>query len=291
MNSCEITPSSAVVLTSSSRSGSTWLADILSYSLELQQIFEPLHPRHNATIRQLTSFDPKQDHGSSFYLRIGNPYPDWDRHLAAVLTGQVRNRWTDAVPIVQSPKGYLIKMIRANLMLGYLYDRFQPKLIYLVRHPCAVVNSRLRMGWTADVRALLKQEELVEDYLHPWLVDIEQETDAVGSHALWWAVENLVAQRELANRPHHRIFYEHLMIDPPQEILRAARYVELPAKSVPQVIIERMSRTSHRVEVDAAIAPLVSWKDKLSQEDQSRVLGWANRLGISWYGTEIWPIS
>ena len=61
---------------------------------------------------------------------------------------------------------FLIKEIRANLMLGYLYDHFQPKIIYLVRHPCAVTYSRTFMNnFGADVNDILSQEELTcKDY-------------------------------------------------------------------------------------------------------------------------------
>jgi len=283
------TPSAAVVVVSSSRSGSTWLADMLSIMLRLQQVFEPLHPKHSAEVRRLTGFDPKQDHFRSYYLRASDIDPDWNRLLEAVLTGRARSRWTDAVPTIWSPQGYLIKMIRANLMLGYILDQFQPRLIYLVRHPCAVVHSRLTLGWSANARVLLTQEKLVEDYLQPWVSQIEREEDIVGSHALWWAVENLVAQRELSTRPHYRVFYEHLMLDPMQETKLIAEHVGLPASDIPKAVIENFSRTSHRVGIDTPVARLVSWKEGLSQEDQFRVLDWVNRLGITWYGMEIWP--
>jgi len=281
------TPSAALVVASSSRSGSTWLADMMSLTLRLQQVFEPLHPKHNAAVRRLTGFDPNQDH--AYYLRASDAYPDWNRLLQAILTGKIRSHWTDAVPTIWFPQGYLIKMIRANLMLGYISDQFHPKLIYLVRHPCAVVHSRLKMGWTTNAGAFLAQENLVEDYLQPWVSQIEREDNVVGSHALGWAIENLVAQRELSTRPHYRIFYEHLIMDTAQETRRITDYVGLKASEIPEGVIEHSSRTSHRFAIQAPVDRLVSWKKGLSQEDQFRVLDWANRLGISWYNMEPMP--
>ena len=281
------TPSTAVALVSSSRSGSTWLADMVSLTLRLQQVFEPLHPRYHATVRQLTGFASNQD--LAYYLRASDTYPDWNRLLQAVLTGRIRSHWTDAVPTIWFPQGYLIKMIRANLMLGYISDQFHPKLIYLIRHPCAVVHSRLKMGWTTNPRAFLVQEKLVEDYLQPWVAQIEREENAVGSHALGWAIENLVAQRELSTRPHYRIFYEHLIMDPALEIRRIADSVGLKASEIPEGVIKHASRTSHRFAIRGPVDRLVSWKEELSQEDQLRVLDWANRLGISWYNMEPMP--
>lgn len=280
-------PSQASVLASSGRSGSTWLADMLTLVLRLQQVFEPLHPKHNTEVRRLTGFGP--DPYQSVYLRPSNAYPDWDQVLHAVLTGRMRNSWTDAVPTVWFPKGYLIKSIRANLMLGYISDNFNSKLIYLVRHPCAVIHSRLRVHWDSNPRALLKQERLVEDHLRPWVSRIERETNVVGSQALIWAVENLVAQRDLSLRPHFRIFYEHLVLDPAQEIQRIAQYVGRSARAIPEGVVERSSRTSHQFRIEAPVDRLISWKVGMAQDDQSRILDWVDRLGVAWYSTDTQP--
>jgi hypothetical protein len=40
-------------------------------------------------------------------------------------------------------------------------------IILLLRHPCAVVASRLALGWKDNLFETMEQEDLVEDFLLP----------------------------------------------------------------------------------------------------------------------------
>src|SRR5512143_1091080 len=110
------------------------------------------------------------------------------------------------------------------MMMGYIYRKLRPHIIYLVRHPCSVIASRLTMPvpWVASVDDLLAQEQLVEDYLRPWLGDIEKEKSLLGAHAIWWAVENRVARDQLAAIPHIKVFYEEIATSP--DLIRTRIY-------------------------------------------------------------------
>jgi hypothetical protein len=128
------------------------------------------------------------------------------------LTGRSRTYWTDTARTSFFPRRYLIKEVRVSLMLGYLHDQFHPRIAYLSRHPCAIVASRIGLGWRLDLNNLLSQEELVEDHLSPWLARIERaRSNPVATHAIWLAVENRVASQHLSTRPHSHAYYEHLM--------------------------------------------------------------------------------
>ncbi|NOZ70665.1 MAG: sulfotransferase, partial [Chloroflexi bacterium] len=172
-------PEDAIVVAAAARSGSTWLADMLSAAPGLQEIFEPFHPQHSALYRQLVGVQANQSRQyKRVYLRSGTQHPQWDVLLAQALTGKIRSYRTDYQRRRFLPDRYVVKFIRANMMLGYLADRFQPQIVFLTRHPCAVVYSRLhrvREPWFADVKDLLADEALVADYLQPWLRYVEQE--------------------------------------------------------------------------------------------------------------------
>lgn len=293
MNAVETTgllPSDAVVLASSSRSGSTWLADMLGYALHRQQVFEPLHPHYSATVRQLTGLDAT-DHLASYYLPADATAPAWQAFFDDLLCGRLHTDWTDQVPVLAEPMGYLVKMIRGNLLLGYLLDHHQPTLIFLVRHPCAVVHSRLRLGWQLDVQTFLRQEALVETYLRPWLQQIEAVTDPIQLHAIWWAIENRVAMCELGSRPHQLAFYEHVMLQPAHEVARLTQAMTQPKQPVPAPLIERFSRTTFRKDADNPLISLVDWKAEFSDDQQANILLWAHRFGLDWYDTDLAPVN
>jgi hypothetical protein len=104
------------------------------------------------------------------------------------------------------PDRYLIKEIRANLMLGYIHDHFQPRIIHVLRHPCAVVASRTRLDWRVNLGDLLQQEDLLEDELAGLAGDIGRaRSDCVASHAIGWAVESRVAGRQIREPSHFRV--------------------------------------------------------------------------------------
>ena len=203
-------PSESIFVAGSSRSGTTWLDELLFTVSGIQEIFEPLHPVRNHRVRELTGWGTTGRFYcgvNNYYLRPEENYPEWYAHWNDIFSGTFRNFGTDAKRVSYFPSKYLIKEIRANLMLGYLYDHFQPKIIYLVRHPCAVTYSRLMNNFGADVNDILSQEELVEDYLRPWIGKIEREKDRLGALAVWWQLKTWLP---IGNYLRARIFLSHM---------------------------------------------------------------------------------
>ncbi len=292
-------PDDAIVLASIGRSGSTWLADLISAAPGIQQIFEPLHPEMSTELRRL--LDWQQKVGETYrraYLRPGVDHPEWRAFLAKILAGWVRNYRTDYARTSYFPDRYLVKFIRANLMLGYLYDCFRPQTVLLSRHPCAVVYSRLRKvrtPWYADVSDLLRQEALVEDYLRPWLAEVEKETDLLGAHAVWWAVENRVAMQEMSTRPHYLVFYETLYLRPQPTLAPLFAWLKLPPFALPAELVARSSRVARHRQEEAAtdealiLAQMSDWQRGFTAEEQRRIITWAERLEVPWYGAAALP--
>jgi hypothetical protein len=68
-----------------------------------------------------------------------------------VFTGEIRNRWIDRQNERIYSRYRLIKEIRINLALKWLHDNFpEVPILFLMRHPCAVVASRMELGWATD---------------------------------------------------------------------------------------------------------------------------------------------
>lgn len=120
-------PSTAIILAGSGRSGTTWLEEILCGLPGIQPIFEPLHPRFNLEVRRLTGIETRQLENQeaflhAWYLAPDDEQPAWTALLENVLSGRLRNHWTDQERRTYFPDRYLVKEIRANLMLGYIYN-------------------------------------------------------------------------------------------------------------------------------------------------------------------------
>lgn len=290
-------PEASILLSGSARSGTTWLANILSSLPGIQQIFEPMIPLWNDEIRLLTGWDQSDPYIRGVYLRTEGEYPEWEAYIYRILSGQIRNYWTDYERSSYFPDRFLVKEVRANMMLGFIHRKFEPRIIHIIRHPCAVVYSRLAAptAWHADVKDLLCQEELVEDYLKPWIPEIEKEKDLIGAHAVFWGVENLVASRALASRPHYWLEYETLCLEPWRTSLNildwlGVKEVNSSLETRLTIAIRNPSRMSHStIKHTDAISRLTLWKNKMPPDAQKKILEWADRLGVPYNDQGIFP--
>ncbi len=291
-------PAASWLLASSGRSGSTWLGDMLAATPGTQQIFEPLDPRNSEAYRRLMHWSPGLT-PSAFkrkYLRPDEDAPEWAAFWEDVLRGRVRTYLTDYTRTSFFPRRFLIKMIRANMMLGFVARRFGPRMVFLMRHPAAVVNSmfyRVKAAWPADVQDLLAQEALVEDVLRPWVGELERVSNAFEALAVWWAVENRVALDQLEAAPHYLVFYEWLSLHPQEEMAGLLRWLGMEEDAVPEALLHRYSRMTSKVQRqrgrEDVMRRLTAWQRELSVEEQRIVLTWAERLEIPWYGPEALP--
>lgn len=283
--------SDAVLVSGSGRSGTTWIHDILGSIPGVQLIFEPLNPNFVEEASKLSGI-PKSEQPKVFcqYLSADQNYPDWHTFLERILTGQVRNSWIDRSINWKHTNQYITKLIRGNLMLAYIKGNFDPKVIYVIRHPCAVILSRLNNGWFADVDDLLSQEALIDEYLKPWVGLIEKERDLIGAHAVWWAVENMVALHEIKKEEHYLIKYEDFCLSPRSLFSDLFSWLGYTRFEASKNLIQEPSRLS-----DISYATMKNrlgfWKDNLSTLTQERILVWADRLGIDMYSDDNLPKS
>ncbi len=288
-------PSTAIILAGSGRSGTTWLTEVLCTLPGVQQIFEPLLPLVNTRVRAITGWDVSDPHVRAVYLRPDNHYPSWQELWQHILTGRMRNYWTDYERNSYFPDRFLVKEIRANLMLGYLYRQFQPRIVYIMRHPCAVVQSRLSITppWHADVQDILQQEVLVHDHLQPWIAQIAAETDLVGAHAVWWAVENHIALQQLQKIPHFLIYYENLVMQPDvilSSLLPWLGYTQMPSR-VKKLLLQPSRMSNKHISYQDKQERLSRWQGQFSAAEQQRILNWAHRFGLTMYDETPTPVN
>ncbi|HUD46575.1 MAG TPA: sulfotransferase [Candidatus Baltobacteraceae bacterium] len=291
-------PSTSVFLAGSGRSGSTWLSTIIVAAPGTQEIFEPLQQLWNKEYCDLIGWDLNaadferiRAYFRTVYLRPECADPEWKDLFCRILTGRVRNYWTDLVRNSYFPDRFVIKEIRANMMLGYIYRQFGSRIVYLIRHPCAVIASRLALCWSADIVDILNQEQLVEDYLRPWLGKIEQEKDLLGAHAVWWAVENMVALKNLEDVPHHSVKFETMVLEPEREAVKLFDWLgwNVEREKV-SPLISAASRMSRKDSFGLSSQKrLSSWRRDLSEEQQKRILWWSQELGIPYYTEALLP--
>ncbi|MDQ3794624.1 MAG: sulfotransferase [Actinomycetota bacterium] len=203
---------SSVFLAGSGRSGTTWVSEIINHRNGYRLVFEPFHP---GKVGICAHFRRKQ------YLRPNDRREEYLEPARQVLTGGLRNSWTDRFNRKLVARRRLIKDIRANLLLGWMHADFpEMPIVLLLRHPCAVAASRLALGWRDNLLGTIEQEELVEDFLGPVEAEIRAARDDFERHVFLWCIENYVPLRQFGPGEIHLAFYENFLARPKDEIRR-----------------------------------------------------------------------
>jgi hypothetical protein len=196
----------AVFLAGSGRSGTSWLAEVINHKGEYRYVFEPFNP---ARVGAFGHFRSKQ------YLRPDDASEAFLGPTRLALSGSLRDPWTARFNEKFVARQRLIKDIRANLLLGWMRANFPGMpIVLLLRHPCAVVTSRLALGWKDNLDETMAQEDLVEDHLLPMEAEIRAARDDFERHLLLWCIDNYVPLRQFAPGEIHLAFYENLLENP-----------------------------------------------------------------------------
>jgi hypothetical protein len=155
------------------------------------------------------------------YLRPGDRREEYLGPARTVLTGELRSLWADRFNARPVARRRLIKDIRANLLLGWMRESFPGMpMILLLRHPCAVVASRLALGWRDALSEIMEQEDLVEDFLLPVEAEILAARDPFERHLFSWCIENHVPLSQFGPGEIHVAFYEEFLSRPDHELRR-----------------------------------------------------------------------
>lgn len=211
----------SILVAGTARSGTTWLGDILAAQLPGRVMFEPFHPR------KVKAFSRYQ------YFHYMRPHEE-DEALAAychrIFSGDIRDRWIDNYTEVLSPQYRIIKEIRANLMLKWIHLHFpQVRQLFIMRHPCAVVLSRMTLNWDTDrdLESFLAQPKLLEDDLGEKMQIMREALSPEEKHAVIWCIHNLIPLQQFPQDELNLVFYEHLCLQPEIELPRLFQLIQL----------------------------------------------------------------
>lgn len=205
------------------RSGTTWVQDVLAEANQLRPVFEPLHP----------SFVPGAAAYAHRYLTASDAAPELQGLLNTYIWGEFWSLWSDYRIVrrrlyprprhfvswqafreqlhfyresLQSFRAYhpqrrrpqrIVKLVRGNMMLGWLRAHFDARIVFLIRHPAAVIASQMKAVRTWDpypqLEVYKKDERLVDALDTPLREFLFGKVPAVEAYALSWCIENRIA--------------------------------------------------------------------------------------------------
>jgi hypothetical protein len=239
----------AVFLAGSGRSGTTWLSEVINYKGGYRYVFEPFNP---SRVSAFGHFRSKQ------YLRSDDTSEAFLEPARLALSGALRDPWTDRFNARFVARRRLIKDIRANLLLFWMRANFPGMpIVLLLRHPCAVVTSRLALGWKDNLGETMAQQDLVEDFLLHLEAEIRAARDDFERHLFLWCIDNYVPLRQFAKGEIHLVFYEDLLENPEGGLRSLFGFL---GEDLDDSVYDKLGRPSPLSRRDAPLPSVDGWR-------------------------------
>lgn len=312
----EISPLQRIIL-GSGRSGTTWVLDCLAQANGLRPVFEPLHQNESAV-------------GSDFaydVLTSGDSATRLEHYLEDIVSGRTHSRWID----YRAPRGLfsprprhfksvdstmrwlsdwrkylrrrqqlresvnrqecLIKCIRGNLMAGWFAGQLSFRTALIVRHPCAVVESQLRLGKTWDPSSVRRRyrdnsrlDALTNGRYRQLLMG---DLSTIESLTLNWVIENQWPIERSADAGYSVHYYEDLVGGAESSWRRLCESLDL--NRIPDA--ELLRRPSQQADVnstpEATDFSVPGWKKRMSEKDLAKVQGILDSTNFMIYRADI----
>jgi Sulfotransferase family len=302
-----------ILVTGSHRSGTTWVGRMLASSGEAAYIHEPFNPDRKpgwgaGRIPYWYLYVTRAN--ESFYLPVMHDvmalrYPlrpnlrevTGVRRAALLASDLGRN-------VVARARGLrpLMKDPLALFSAEWLAQRFDMRVVVMIRHPAAFVSSIERLGWRFRFRGWLAQGSLLRDWLHPfeaemhrcWLGDVDLVDQGI---VMWNAMHHVI--REYRRRHPSWIFLRHEdLAAAPQEGFERL-FAEFGLRWDARVAARVKSYSSGGNPVDVArwrhsslrrdsVATVGAWRRRLSTEDIARVRAGVADIAPEFYGDDAW---
>lgn len=277
-----------LLLAGSGRSGSTWLAEAITRGGRYRLMFEPFHPEEGPLAAHLLAGQ---------YVDPSSRDPALLDGARAILTGRVRHRRVDSLNTCRFPDRRLIKDNSCTNLVPWLVEQFPDvPIVYLLRHPFAVANSRTRLGWRPLLRDFSAQTAIWEGPFagrRDELAKFGRTENMFLRHVLSWCLENAIPL-QLPPGAMHIVFYERAALDPEGEFARLTAFLGEEGRALPEDLGKASAttwRSAKATAVDASRS-VNEWQHTIDEGHRRDALAILEAFGLDKvYGPEPLPIA
>ncbi|MCB0165885.1 MAG: sulfotransferase domain-containing protein [Anaerolineae bacterium] len=270
LNSKRKKPKEVIWVVGDGRSGTTWISNLINSRKQYRYMFEPFHPILVPWMKKFMKFQ---------YLRPNNTSKYFLGRGRVVFSGQLQHPRINRHNQYESHHGLLIKDIHAHLFINWVDVQFpHVKKVMILRHPCAVALSKMRLkrwNWPRDPEIFFSQPELCQDHLSGFEHVTERVASMFERYVLTWSILHYVPLQQLNNQQIHLVFYEALCTNPEHELSRLFSYLGEPTELGPELkaMLKTPSRTSRGHSAIITGADLIDgWRKELTREEIKRAL-------------------
>lgn len=262
-----------VILFGSPRSGTTWVTNVIAES-GLKVIFEPLHYKHGLGLQSRLPYEFMTADSTSVYE---------EKYINA-LNGRLENNWI----IRQNPNAdrFILKEIRANLMIDWILKHFDYIPVYIIRNPISVISSIKKQGWFDNV---IKIDEIIN--IDPKLVStlgkysqyIDQAKTNIEIITTKWCIENKVPQIQGYFHKMHFLKYEDLITNPIKEFSSLLKNIGINKYDTFDKTINQLSSTSHKDSMQPNYNFVNSYKGFLTHQEIETIIRIVDKFDLQMY--------
>lgn len=305
-----MTATQRILITGSHRSGTTWLAKVISASSDVYYIAEPFnisfkHP--NNPITKWFYYIPAESDELPVYNYVKDHF---DFSLRALMTDLKKidsPSWAKGIAIREMHKIFrpykLMKDPIAVMSADWLYRKFALKVVVSIRHPAAFASSLKVKGWKFDFRQFLTQRELIETHLAPYLPELQKmaeiEHPIVEQAALLW---NIIYTRVEQYMNFHKdwlyLRHEDVSAQPEEYCKKVLAHLGIPfCRNIERMLLETTSGKNNRNTIEESLRDSVyrdsrenikSWKHRLTASEADFVRGYTQPVWCNFYDESDW---
>jgi len=263
-----------IVLAGVGRGGTTWVSEILNFNNSFRYIFEPL----------------KGDEVQLFKNFSGRKYIPRDcndktvvKAIDKLVKGEIRSYWTDHYNKKLITNKRLIKVIRGNLTLHYIKNKYpEIPIVLLLRHPFDTASSHNQRGWNINFdQHFFHQQRLVDDYFKEYIDYCYSLETIFEKQVAMWCLENYIPLKQFKKDEIHIALYEHLICNPEEEIKQMFSFCKI---NYDEKVLQKIKTPSRIVGRNASLEwgkdLIYKWKDKLSEEQVIKGFSILERFGL-----------
>lgn len=284
-----------ILVTGSTRSGSTWVGKMISLSPSVGYIKEPFNLEHRPGI-----CSAKFDHWFTYISQENESYfsENIDRTIrfSYNIKEEIKavNSLKDALRFLRDYSifyQYRISNVRpllkdpiAVFSAEWLADKFDMDVVVLIRHPAAFVGSIKKKNWHFDFSHFLKQPLLMEKYLYPFETEIRESTtkeyDVIEQACLLWKlIYHVVAKYHNNHQDWIFVKHEDISFNPIAGFQEIFSTLNLDLSNKIRKVIEEYSSSQNSSEnsKDEHLFFLITGRN-LKRDSRSNILNWKSRL-------------
>ncbi len=314
-----------IVITGTPRSGTTWLMEILGVIPGYICLFEPLNPLYfpksikvGFQSRKYLPSDVNWQEGEEYLRKIftGCLQPDksWlekgdytKKNFNSLIYNFLNQLKPEKLMHQLLGEKLIVKSIRLNRLLPWIAERFHLRsMIFIIRHPCAVVASRFKPGarLPKDITRYVKVS-------FPTKEDILNETSEINGLdkgllnrlkkiktqeellATSWCLDNYIPLSYPKPYPWIVVCYEKLVKDGEKELNHI--FNKIGEKHIPRSAFKHLkipSVVTHKSEykiITNTDEQLSKWKKSLSERQIENILSIVSDFGLDFYTEDIEP--